>query len=233
MSTKPQSRQLTQREKACLIWIALQYAVRLDQLQRLLYRHTPEADRYKLKPGVDYLSLDRTYDIINKLLELGLIEKKTILDGDKLWIWPNRAGLREVGLKFNYSGQPSSSRLSHLYYINQVRFAFEAKRPNDLWKSERQIRKERTEGHFPDGVVTNTSNGKDSALEVEVHAKTDKELEDDLRELAVTYKSVWYFTTTATRRQVEKILETFEPSMQKPFLLYDLKDYGNGEYGIS
>jgi hypothetical protein len=140
--TETQTHQLTPRDRACLIWIALQYAIRLDQLQRLLYRHTPEQDRHKLKPGTDHLSLDRTYELINKWLEMDLIEKKIILHGDKLWIWSTRAGLRTVQLAFNFNGAPSSIRLPHLYSINQVRLAVEAKRPHDIWKSERQIRKE-------------------------------------------------------------------------------------------
>jgi hypothetical protein len=239
-ATKPRSRQLTKRDKVCLYWIALQYAIRLDQLQRLLYRHTPEHDRHKLKPGVDHLSLDRTYEIIDKWLELGLIEKSPILDGDKLWIWPTRAGLREVQLNFNYSGKPSSIRLPHLYYINQIRLAIEVKRPDDSWKSERQIRKETpaaTKGdhvpHIPDAILTNMTNGKVTAIEVEVHEKTGDELDEDLRELAISYRSVWYFTVTGTRRQVEaKLTEEFSPEMRKPFVLYDLKDYSN-EYAIS
>ncbi len=230
---------LTARDIACLTWIALQYAIRFDQLQRLLYRHTPEQDRQKLKPGVDYLSLDRTYEIIKKWLSLGLIEKDIILHRDKLWIWLTRAGLREVQLTFNYSGKPASSRLPHLYYINQVRLAIEARRPNDLWKSERQIRKEAPAAdkgeslpHTPDAILTNASNGKVTAIEIELHEKTDDELADILRELAVNYKSVWYFTIGTTRRQIEAMLGTFEPSMQKPFVLYDLTDYGH-EYGKS
>ena len=237
---KPPSRQLTLRDCLCLTWIAMQYAIRLDQLQRLLYRHTPEGDRYKLRSDLDYVSLDRVYKWIKKHAANGLIEKEIILHRDQAWIWLTRAGLREVELNFNYSGAPSSSRLSHLYYINQVRLAVEAKRPGDSWKSERQIRKEtpasargEAKEHTPDAILTNAMNGKVTAIEVEAHNKTDDELEDDLRELAVSYKSIWYFTTSTTRRQVEKVLETFEPSMKKPFVLYDLKDYGNGEYGIS
>ncbi len=48
--------QLTSRGIICLTWIAMQSAIRLDQLQRLLYRYTPEADRYKLEAGTDRLS---------------------------------------------------------------------------------------------------------------------------------------------------------------------------------
>jgi hypothetical protein len=178
--------------------------------------------------------------IIAKWFSLGLIEKAIILHGDKLWIWVSREGLRACQLSFSYSGKPASVRLPHLFFINQIRLAIEAKRPGDEWKSERQIRKEApaaTKGeslpHTPDAIVTNASNGKITALEIECRAKTDSELEDDLRELAVRYRSIWYFTTKVTRRQIESMLEaTFTPAMQKPFVIYDLADYG-GEYGIS
>lgn len=233
------SRQLTARDRICLTWIGMQYAVRLDQLRRLLYRHTPEADRYKLRTDVDYVSLDRVYKWIKKWTIQGCIESDIILHRDQTWIWLTRAGLREVGLSFNYSGAPSSIKLSHLYYLNQVRLAVEAKRPDDFWKSERQIWKETPAAakgeklpHRPDAILTNATNGKVTAIEVEVHAKTERELEDDLRELAVSYKSVWYFTTGSTRNQIEKMVETFEPVMKKPFVLYSLKEYGDA-YGVS
>ncbi|MBA2391404.1 MAG: hypothetical protein H0V70_01510 [Ktedonobacteraceae bacterium] len=231
--------QLTPRDRICLTWVAMQYAVRLDQLQRLLFRYTPEGDRYKLKVERDHLSLDRTYEIIKKWLVMELIEKKTILHGDQLWIWASRQGLRETQQPFNFSGAPSSIRLPHLYAINQVRMAIEIKRPEDVWKSERQIRKEtpvavkgEKQSHTPDAILSAT-NGKVTAIEVECHEKTDSELEDDLRELAVSYRSIWYFTTRATRRQIETMLDTFEPEMKKPFVLYDLKEYTGHEYGIS
>lgn len=67
--------QLTPRDLICLTWIALQYAIRLDQLQRLLFRYTPEQDRYKLKHSADQLSLDCMYELIAKWLSLGYIEK--------------------------------------------------------------------------------------------------------------------------------------------------------------
>lgn len=232
--------QLTPRDRLCLIWIGMQYALRLDQLQRLLLRFTPEQDRYKLKPDADCLSLDRTYELIHKWLTLGLIEKKTILHGDKLWIWLSREGLRTVQLPFNYGdGAPSSVRLPHLYYINQVRLSIEAKRPDDHWTSERLIRKEsgpaakgERQPHVPDALLTNASNGKVTALEIERTSKTDDELLDDLRELAVSYKSIWYFATSATKRTLEARLQDFSPEMRKPFRVYDLAAYGDA-YGLS
>jgi hypothetical protein len=231
--------QLTARDKLCLTWVGMQYAIRFDQLQRLLFRHTPEADRQKLKPGTDYLSQDRTYELIKKWYTLELIEKKIILQGDKLWIWLSRQGLREMELPFNYSGGPASDRLPHLYFINQTRMGIEAKRPDDEWKSERQIRKEaphfekgEKRPHVPDAILY-AANGKITAIEVEISSKNDDHLEETLRELAVTYKSVWYFATTTNQQKIERLFEEkFTPQMRKPFVIYSLKEYGS-EYGIS
>jgi hypothetical protein len=170
---------------------------------------------------------------------MGLIEKKIILHGDKLWIWLTRQGLREMGLSFNYSGAPAPGTLPHLFFINQVRLAIEAKRPDDHWQSERQIRAEsprfekgEKRPHTPDAILTNVTNGKVTAIEVECSVKNDDELEDDLRELAVSYKSIWYVASSPTKRKIEGMLEVFTPEMQKPFVLYNLKEYGNG-YKIS
>jgi hypothetical protein len=232
--------QLTPRDIICLTWIAMQYAIRLDQLQRLLFRHTPEADRYKLKPGADRLSLDRTYEMIAKWLSWGYIEKGGILHHDKLWIWASREGMRACQLPFSSSGKPAPSRVPHLFFVNQVRLSIEEKRPGDLWISERQIRREAgaaTKGedlpHLPDATLTNMSTGKITALEIERSSKTEDELVNALRELAVSYKSVWYFASSATRRQVEARLEEFTPEMRKPFRIYSLIEHGGQAYGIS
>jgi hypothetical protein len=239
VSSKGVVHQLTPRDLICLTWIAMQYAIRLDQLQRLLFRLTPEQDRHKLKPGVDRLSLDRTYEIIAKWQALGLIEKQIILHGDRLWIWASHEGLRVCQLPFTSSGKPASVRLPHLFYINQVRLYIEDKRPGDLWTSERQIRRDAgapTKGedlpHLPDAILTATT-GKVTALEIERSSKTEDELLADLRELAVTYKSIWYFTTTATKRQLEVVLAEMSEEMRKPFRLYSLVEYGGCAYGIS
>ncbi len=231
--------QLTPRDIICLTWIAMQYAIRLDQLQRLLFRYTPEQDRHKLKPGADRLSLDRTYELVSKWLSLGYIEKGGVLHGDKRWIWASREGMRLCQLPFTSSGKPAPGRVSHLFFINQVRLAVEQKRPGDMWTSERQIRRDAGAAakgeslpHLPDAVLTNMTNGKVTALEIEKTSKTESELLDDLRELAVSYKSVWYFATSTTLRQLESRLADFTEEMRKPFRLYPLMEYGN-DYGIS
>jgi len=230
---------LTARDVICLLWIAHQFAIRLDQLQRLLLRHTPERDRVKVKPGTDRLSLERTYDTLERWRALGLIEHGTILHGDRLWTWLSRAGLREIGAPFAYSkGQPASVRVPHLYYVNQVRLAVEEKRSQDTWKSEREIRRElgrpmkgEQQPHVPDAILYAT-NGKITAIEVERRLKDEGILEETLRTLAMGYRSVWYFASRPAKKKIEILLETFTPEMRKPFVLYDLGEYGH-EYGVS
>jgi hypothetical protein len=230
---------LTARDVICLVWIAQQFAIRLDQLQCLLLRHTPERDRAKVKPGSDRLSLERTYDTLERWRALALIEHGTILHGDKLWVWLSRAGLREIGVPFSYGkGQPASVRIPHLYYVNQVRLAVEEKRSQDIWKSERDIRRElgrsikgELQPHMPDAILYATS-GKITAIEVERRMKDEDILEETLRTLAVEYRSVWYFASRPSKKKIATILETFTPEMRKPFVLYALGEYGD-EYGVS
>lgn len=230
---------LTARDVICLLWIAHQFAIRLDQLQRLLLRHTPEQDRTKVKSGADRLSLERTYDTLERWRTLGLIEQGTILHGDKVWTWLSRAGLRDIGVPFTYGkGQPASVRVPHLYFVNQIRLAVEEKRPQDTWKSEREIRRElgrpvkgEERSHIPDAILCAIS-GKVTAIEVERRLKDEGDLEETLRALAVGYRSVWYFATKPTKKKIDAMLETFAPEMRKPFVLYDLGEYGH-EYGVS
>jgi hypothetical protein len=234
-----QGPRLTPRDRICLRWIALQVAIRLDQLQRLLLRYTPEQDRKKVKPGADRLSLERTYATLERWRVLGLVEHGPILHGEPLWIWLSRAGLREIGVPFSYGkGKPASVRLPHLYYINQVRLAVEEKRPLDTWKSERELRQElgrlakgEQRPHLPDALLY-AVNGKVTDLEIELQVKDGDALEETLRTLAVQYRSVWYFASGPARRKIETILDTFAAQMRKPFVLYDLRTYGE-EYGIS
>ena len=239
-SDKESVHHLTQRDLLCLTWIAMQYAIRLDQLQRLLFRHTPEADRSKLKPGADRLSLDRTYELIARWREQGYIERGGVLHHDKLWIWVSRAGMRACQLPFASSGKPAPGRVPHLFYINQVRLSIEEKRPGDLWTSERQLRRDAgapTKGedlpHLPDATLTNMRTGRISALEIERSSKTEEELLKALHELAASYKSVWYFATTATQRQLEARLAEMSEEMRKPFRIYSLIEHGGTAYGLS
>ena len=170
-------------------WIAQQYAIRLDQLQRLLLRFTPQEDKSKVRAGADRLSRERTYRTLARWESLGLIEYASILDGEPRWIWLAAKGLREIGSLLRYN-RPSAVRLRHLYWTNQVRLWIESRRPADTWKSEREIKAEHLareageyQEHLPDAILY-AANGRVSAIEVELEPKTARTLEGILAELA-------------------------------------------------
>jgi hypothetical protein len=227
-----QGPRLTQRDLACLHWIAQQYAIRLDQLQRLLLRYTPQADRAKVRSGTDRLSKERTYKTLAQWDALGLIEYGNILEHEPRWIWLTPKGLREIGSPLRYN-KPSVVRLSHLYFTNQVRLWVERRRPNDVWKSEREIKAEQQQlgrgerpHHLPDAIL-HAANGKTSVIEVELQTKTRDALETIVRELELHYTSILYFCSAPVLRQLQALLSELEPESRKHFALYALGATGS------
>lgn len=227
-----QGPRLTERDMACLQWIAQQYAIRLDQLQRLLLRYTPEADRGKVRDGADRLSKERTYRTLARWEALGLIEFANILDGEPRWVWLTAKCLREIGSPLRYN-RPSAVRLRHLYWTNQVRLWVESRRPADRWKSEREIKAEHLprelgehQEHLPDAILY-AANGRISAIEVELEPKAAQQLQAIVAELESQYSSILYFISMAAQRQLVNLLATFEPDRRKHFLLYALGAQSN------
>lgn len=225
---------LTARDLAGLAWIAQQYAIRLDQLQRLLLRFTPEEDKSKVRAGADRLSRERTYRTLSRWESLGLIEYASILDGEPRWIWLSAKGLREIGSVLRYN-RPSAVRLPHLYWTNQVRLWVESRRPQDRWQSEREIKAEyqaREAGehqeHLPDAILY-AANGRISAIEIELEPKASRQLQAILAELEAQYTSILYFAAPAAQRQLAQVFATFEPDRRKHFLLYALGVNGNAD----
>lgn len=234
----PQSRRradqgprLTSRDLQCLEWIAQQYAIRLDQLQRLLFRYTPEADRDKIRQGADHLSKERTYKTLARWDALGLIRYGNILDGEPRWIWVSPRVLCSLGLPLRYN-QPSAVRLPHLYFVNQVRLWVESSRPLDRWMSERQLRAEQgsvargeRRDHPPDALLF-AADGKTSATEVELEPESRQTLEAISYEPESSYTSILYFVSAPAQRQLEAVLTGFAPGARKHFLLYSPGDRG-------
>jgi hypothetical protein len=227
-----QGPRLTERDLACLRWIGQQYAIRFDQLQRLLLRYTPEADKGKVRDGADRLSKERTYRTLARWEQLALVECANILDREPRWIWLSSGGLRTVESTLRYN-KPSPVRLRHLYATNQVRLWVEGRRPGDRWKSEREIKAEHRamehgehQEHLPDAILY-ASNGKISALEIELEPKATRALEGILAELESQYTSILYFVSPAAQRQLLAMLATFEPARRRHFLLYGLGAHGD------
>jgi hypothetical protein len=177
---------ITERDLSVLRFIGEQYAVRADQLARLLKR-----------PDDGALSESGTRAVLTRWEKAGLSASRKVTADEPKFIWLTRKGLDEVGLAFK-PWTPTAVSLAHIFWANQVRMHTEARHPACSWRPERELRKGRgmqtisasqnhevdAEIHLPEGVV---------AVEVELTAKSVERRRAIMAEVAARYATVWYF----------------------------------------
>lgn len=189
---------LTDRDLMALRWIAQQYAVRLDQLQRLLGRDAGPGAKEE-----EWISENAVRLVVArwKRIRLALYKKFTVEDPG--WVWLTAHGLRELGHPFKFY-EPSLWQLEHLFMINEIRLMLEEEQPAGRWKSERELRAGISYAHAPshqvDGLWT-TGEGV-TAIEVELTPKKPAEVDRILRDLTASYPQVCYYVNDATRNGV-------------------------------
>lgn len=217
---------IKRRDLIVLVWIAQQYAARLDQVQELLSRMPGRGGKQASPTG---LTPSAVLQVVDRWVALGLVEYRRIYDGEPGWVWLTPHGLSLLQLPYARL-VPKASTLPHLYHINRVRLELERRHPDFRWISERSLRAEqprREEGsvlaHLPDAQVRTP---KPVAVEIERSPKSDKELDDILTELLIAgspspddgdplrYTTVWYFVQPATRTPVEKARDRLPPDCQ-------------------
>jgi hypothetical protein len=228
-------RQLTERDLWVLPWIAAQYAIRYDQLQRLLSRQPGQ--RNKTKTGPQGL----TNSAVDQVIERWLEEPPYVVYDRGFrhtpgWIWLTPYGERELSLPYRKHNIRKGT-LTHKYYINQVRLDYEERHPEHRWKSEREIqreqpRRERGEKipHIPDGEIWRAG-VRSFAVEVELSPKSDEQIDAILEELLEgedSFRAVWYFVSDhdevakAARRVVEDARERLLEDLQSRMQIIDL-----------
>lgn len=193
---------ITERDLAVLGFIGEQYAVRHDQLARLLRR-----------PATGSLSESATRAVLARWEKAGLASSRKIIGDEPKFVWLTRSGLDEVGLPFK-PWTPTAASLAHLFWTNQVRMHTEARHPDAAWRSERELRKGR--------VMQSVSTGQDHAVdaeillsegvvgvEVELTAKSVERRRSIMAEVVSRYATVWYFAP----RNVAALLEETAPSV--------------------
>jgi hypothetical protein len=177
---------ITERDLSVLRFIGEQYAVRADQLARLLKRPVDGA-----------LSESGTRAVVTRWEKAGLSASKKVTADEPKFIWLTRKGLDEVGLAFK-PWTPTAVSLAHIFWTNQVRMHTEARHPGCGWRPERELRKGRkmqsistTENHEVDGEV-HLPQGT-VAIEVELTPKSVERRRTIMAEVASRYATVWYF----------------------------------------
>lgn len=222
---------LEPRDLIVLRWILQMYAVRFDELQVLLARHSP---KQKELTDPEHVSPSTVRTHLRRWKALGLVMYKKILaDKDNpLWCWLTPHGLTYLAFEEDEQGRamvysyylPKPRELTHLYLINQARLYIERYYPAYTFKSERQLRREQSarpkaikQRHLTDGLIYRPD-GNAIALEVERWDKAGTRLKDILQELAQTYHRTWYFVSKQARTAVTKahahLPESLRPRIQ-------------------
>jgi hypothetical protein len=201
---------LTDRDLWALRWIGEQYAVRMDQLGRLLGSQPGGETSVE---GV--LSERRTRRVVERWTRAGLVETRKILYAEPGWVWLSRAGLRAVGLQVKYLA-PRPMWLSHVFWCGEVRRGLEARAGNLEWRSERLLHtfgSERNPHHLPDAEIL--SGNATVAVEVELTPKHLKRLVDIVAWHSHDYQQTRYYAAPAAERGVRRAIEKLTPDQQR------------------
>lgn len=219
----------TRRDLYCIEWIAEMYAARGDQIQRLLSRFPDEKRPFK---NGKLIAETTVKDQLSRWQRAGWVEYRRVLADMPGWAWVAKKGLQLVGLDEIYTARiPASTRLEHLYAVNQLRLSADSRY---TWKSERRYRSELikqktkkndTVGPIPDGIIT-TKDGA-IALEVELTAKKPAELAAKLSrlvrhysrnglEVELTFPTIWlYVPSERLKALVEEAIEALRDDEQQ------------------
>lgn len=220
--------QMTERWEEALRIIHQQGALRLDQLQRVLGRLSPDPVRMK-QPGI--LSEERTRKILRRWRAEDLYVYKVFYVRQKGWLWLTRKGIKYTGLDLRYY-EPSPASLPHLAALNNIRLLVEERRPQDTWKSERELRAEqdaRQKGsvikHLPDAELIGANRESVIAIECELTVKSEKRLQDALYDLAANkrYSTIWYFCPAHVHDVLRRTIATLPQEHRHRFVLYTLE----------
>jgi hypothetical protein len=228
---------IKRRDLIVLLWIAQQYAARLDHVQELLGRMPGRGGKPASPSG---LTLSAVLQVVDRWVTLGLVEYQRIYDGEPGYVSVTADGLKILHLPYARR-TPAESTLQHLHHINRVRLELERRHPDFHWVSERVLRAaqpRREEGsvvpHLPDAQVWAPSA---IAVEVERSPKSPKELDDLLTELLITgaaaadgehpllYTTIWYFVTTKTRSSVEQARDRLPADLQPRVKVLSLETF--------
>jgi hypothetical protein len=203
-----------------LSWIGDQYAVTTEHIRflmgRLAQAPTKEAGLVRL-PAVERR--------MQRLAQIGLIEREKIFFNQPAWIYLTTKGLRLMSQPYRYL-QPS--QFEHIEAVNEVRLHIEqvlARRSTAGWRSERRLRYEwsfeekKKTRHIPDAEIMGDRR---IAIEVELSRKAETRLRRILNELASHYDSIRYYVSQETCAYVvDKISQ--HPKRQQ-FMVFKLDD---------
>ena len=201
---------LTARDVSALEWIAEQFAVRVDQLPKILAEGEAAVSRRTCR------------GVLERWTSADFVIRQKVFAGDPAWVWLTRHGSNACGGSFKL-WVPKFGNLTHVFWVNEVRLRTALKHPDVLWVSERSIRKEQPRGlHVPDAELVPTDGGR-VAVEVELTQKSAARTLAIVRELASRYSTIWFFTADRVDRTVSRAIGELSVPDQEKFRIYPIE----------
>lgn len=191
-------------------WIAEQFAVRVDQLPRVLAEGDTEVSRRTCR------------GVLERWTSADFVTRQKVFAGEPAWVWLTRHGSNACGGSFKL-WVPKFGNLTHVFWVNEIRLRTALKHPDVLWVSERSIRKEQARGlHVPDAELVPTD-GQRVAVEVELTQKSAARTLAITRELASRYSTIWFFTADRVDRTVSRAIGELPTFEQEKFRIYPIE----------
>ncbi len=214
--------EITERDLFVLRFIGEQYTARFDQIQRLL---GSRAGAETQTPGL--LNDGSTRSWLARMKALEAIEIEKPYQAQPRYVWLTGVGLRLAHLDFKVV-RPSIMVLNHHYWCAQTRLYLAARRPDDVWIGERQLRSEQARAtknrqrrpELPDAHLS--SQRGIIAIEVELGDKQAERLRGLVRRRAAEYYTVWYFCAREAQPRVEVAKKELPTEVRERVQIYSL-----------
>lgn len=217
--------QITERDEAVLPWVSDMYAVRLDQLQMLLDRHSGTE-----RKASESASLDGARHVLERWEKLGFAESQKVFAKQPRWLWLTRKGLARLDRGFRYR-KPADVMLKHYYEVNRVRLYLESREDLELfWRPERELRPHEAKEwgkHFVDGeaILADAEEGEIVVgIEIELAQKRPAELRRILGWLVAHYDPVWYYTGPKSHAGVARAIADLPEADREKVKIRSLAD---------
>lgn len=219
----------TERDVYVLAWISEQYAVRFDQIQKLLARF-PDKDK-PFRNG-KFPAATTVRDQLARWKAAGWIEYERALGAGNSWAWATKKGLGMVDLDEIYKARrPADTRIKHCFAVNNVRLWMDRRY---TWISERRLRSEivvkkgEKIGAIPDAMIVHPKQGR-VAIEVQISPLKPAEMFVKVRNLVREYHStaetigyeakyptIWFYVPSeGLKDAVEEAIEGLRDDEQK------------------
>jgi hypothetical protein len=194
--------QTTERDILALTWIAEQFCVSYDHLQKLLAFYTPATIKNPEK-----VAHSTAYNAIDRWIKLGYIDTpQKVIREHTTYIWLSRRGIRELGLPYAYY-VPKPSMIRHLYAVNAIRLHMQSFHFSAQWVSQRGIRLQNEHRPLPDAHMEIHAIPLTAIYITEQQRLATITIQEEiitLQSLAQRYTRIWYFV----HMNITKLLQT-------------------------